>query len=92
AFANEKIDLTQAEGLADLIEAETRAQRRQALGQAGGVLKALCAKWREDIIKAASLVEAAIDFSDEADVPELVERQARPVISALARDISAQLD
>lgn len=92
AFANEKIDLTQAEGLADLIEAETRAQRRQALGQAGGVLKALCAKWREDIIKAASMVEAAIDFSDEADVPELVERQARPVISALARDISAQLD
>ena len=83
AFANHKLDLTQAEGLADLIEAETEAQRRQALRQSGGALRALCEAWRENIIHAASLVEAALDFSDEADVPELVEGRARPVVRAL---------
>lgn len=92
AFAAGKIDLTQAEGLADLIEAETAAQRRQALRQSDGALKDLCEAWREEIIRAASLVEAAIDFSDEADVPELVENQARPVVAALAKSISVHLE
>lgn len=91
AFASGKIDLTQAEGLADLIEAETRAQRRQALRQTGGALKDLCDKWREEIIRAAALVEAAIDFSDEADVPELVDKQARPVVSVLRDTLSDHL-
>jgi len=91
AFANGKIDLTQAEGLADLIEAETRAQRRQALRQTGGALKELCAQWRDGIVRAASLLEAAIDFSDEADVPDLVENGARPVVSALRDALSRHL-
>lgn len=83
AFENNKLDLTQAEGLADLIEAETQAQRRQALRQSGGRLRALCDDWREKIIHGSSLVEAALDFSDEADVSELVGSQARSVIEEL---------
>lgn len=92
AFANGKIDLTQAEGLADLIEAETRAQCRQALQSSSGSLKTLCDDWRVEIIKATSLVEAAIDFSDEADVPELVEKQAQPVVTRLAQTITGYLE
>ena len=91
AFDNDKLDLTQAEGLADLIEAETQAQRRQALRQSGGDLRELCDEWREKIIHASSLVEAALDFSDEADVPDLVGRQARSVVDDLAGDISRHL-
>ncbi len=83
AFENNRLDLTQAEGLADLIEAETQAQRRQALRQSGGRLRALCDDWREKIIHGLSLVEAALDFSDEADVSELVGSQARGVIEEL---------
>ena len=83
AFENNKLDLTQAEGLADLIEAETQAQRRQALRQSGGGLRALCDAWRNQIIHASSLVEAALDFSDEADVSDLVGTQARGVIGEL---------
>ena len=92
AFQNGKIDLTQAEGLADLIEAETSAQRRQALSSSSGSLKALCDEWRTDIIKAASMVEAAIDFSDEADVPQLIENQALPVVTRLAQTISSYVE
>lgn len=91
AFANGKIDLTQAEGLADLIEAETRAQRRQALRASAGDLKDQCDAWREELIKALSLVEAAIDFSDEADVPELVEKKALPVVTRLKDTIAHHL-
>ncbi len=92
AFDNDKLDLTQAEGLADLIEAETQAQRRQALRQSGGDLRELCDEWREKIIHASSLVEAALDFSDEADVPDLVGRQARTVVDDLAGDLSRHLE
>ena len=89
AFENGKLDLTQVEGLADLIEAETTAQRRQALNQSGGALRELCVEWRGQIIHAASLLEAALDFSDEADIPELIEMKARPVVEELLRSIGA---
>jgi tRNA modification GTPase len=92
AFANGKLDLTQAEGLADLIEAETRAQARQALRQTGGGLRDLCEEWRTQLIHAASLVEAALDFSDEADVPLLVESKARPVVEATLGSLARHLD
>ena len=68
AFENGKLDLTGVEGLADLIDAETAAQRRQALRQAEGALAKLYAGWRQRLIGATALLEAAIDFSDEADV------------------------
>ncbi len=71
AFLNGKFDLTSAEGLADLIEAETVAQAKQALNQAGGALEKLYNKWRESLLKTISLLEAYIDFPDE-DIPEEV--------------------
>lgn len=67
-FANGKLDLTQAEALADLIDAETEGQRRQALRIAGGALRRQVEGWRTALIDAAALVEAELDFSDEADV------------------------
>ncbi len=68
SFENGKIDLTAAEGLADLVDAETDAQRRQALRQAGGALARIYEGWRQDLVAALALVEASLDFSDEADV------------------------
>lgn len=68
AFENGRLDLTAIEGLADLIEAETEAQRRQAVNQAGGALGRVYEGWRTRLIEARALIEAAIDFSDEGDV------------------------
>jgi tRNA modification GTPase len=68
AFEHGKIDLTEAEGLADLIAAETDAQRRLALKQLSGDLHRAAEGWRGDLLRAQALVEAAIDFADEGDV------------------------
>jgi tRNA modification GTPase len=70
AFDNGRLDLTEVEGLADLIAAETLAQRRQAFRQLKGLIGDQAEAWRREIIEAMALVEARIDFSDEADVPE----------------------
>ena len=70
AFENGRLDLTAVEGLADLIGAETEAQRRQAYRQLKGLLGKRAETWRARLIEALALVEARIDFSDEADVPE----------------------
>jgi tRNA modification GTPase len=70
AFGNGKLDLTEVEGLADLIAAETRAQRRLAFRQLKGLIGDRAEEWRRELIEALALVEARIDFSDEADVPE----------------------
>ncbi|MCC8941636.1 tRNA uridine-5-carboxymethylaminomethyl(34) synthesis GTPase MnmE, partial [Bradyrhizobium sp. Arg68] len=69
AFENGKLDLTEAEGLDDLIHADTDRQRRQALRQLQGLLGDRARDWRERIIAASALIEAGIDFSDEGDVP-----------------------
>jgi tRNA modification GTPase len=69
AFENGKLDLTEAEGLDDLIHADTERQRRQALRQLKGLLGDRARDWRERIIEASALIEAGIDFSDERDVP-----------------------
>jgi len=92
AFENGKIDLTQAEGLADLIDAETEEQRRQALRQAGGTLSSLYEGWRQSLIEAAALVEASIDFSDEADIAADSFAQGRDVVEGLLRHMHAHLD
>ncbi|MBB94715.1 MAG: tRNA uridine-5-carboxymethylaminomethyl(34) synthesis GTPase MnmE [Rhodobacteraceae bacterium] len=68
ALENGKLDLAQVEGLADLIDAETEAQRRQAERIFSGGLGALAESWRADLIRAAALLEATIDFADE-EVP-----------------------
>ncbi len=68
ALENECLDLAQVEGLADLLDAETEAQRKQAVGVLSGALGDLAGAWRTDLIRAAALLEATIDFADE-DVP-----------------------
>lgn len=83
AFDNGKIDLAEAEGLADLIDAETEGQRRQALRQASGVLSSLYESWRTALIDASALTEAAIDFSDEGDVGTQSFEQARGIVTTL---------
>jgi tRNA modification GTPase len=90
-FENGKLDLTAAEGIADLIDAETDAQRRQANRQASGQLAQLYDGWRTQIIQAQGLVEASIDFSDEADVAAGAVAQARAVARSLKAQIEAHL-
>lgn len=92
AFDNEKIGLTEAEGLADLIDAETEAQRRQALRQTSGELEVLYGHWRESLLAVLGLVEAAIDFSDEPDVSADAVRQGEDGAGELLRSITCHLD
>jgi len=92
AFEAGKIDLAQAEGLADLIDAETEGQRRQALRQADGALSSLYNGWRSALIDASALVEAAIDFSDEGDVGDKAFNQAHAIADSLLTAIRHHLD
>jgi tRNA modification GTPase len=91
AFENGKLDLTEAEGLADLIDAETEAQRRQAIRQSGGALRALYDGWRARLIEALAAIEAELDFSDEGDVPDTVATQSRAIAADLRDEIAAHL-
>ena len=91
AFENGKLDLTAVEGLADLVMAETEGQRRQALRQLQGALGKRAEGWRQRLIQALALVEARIDFSDEADVPEDLLAPALAIARALADEIAAAL-
>jgi tRNA modification GTPase len=90
AFDNGKLDLTGAEGLADLVDAETEGQRRQALRQAEGGLAALYDGWRERLLEGIALLEAEIDFPDE-DLPAGVASRAAPIFAALADAMTAHL-
>ena len=92
AFENGKLDLTEVEGLADLINAQTEGQRRQALRQTQGALRDLYENWRGRLLRAMALTEAALDFSDEVDVAEDALAQARNQIRELAPTIAAHLD
>ena len=91
AFDNGKIDLTTAEGIADLIDAETEHQRTQALVQASGALNRLYSGWRADLIRAQGLVEAAIDFADEGDVSDGAFEQALVIAIELEGHVRAHL-
>lgn len=90
AFANGRIDLAEAEGLADLLSAETELQRRAALAMASGAFSAQIEQWRERLLQASASVEAILDFADEDDVSELPpEFGAR--LDHLRKDISSWL-
>lgn len=91
AFENGKLDLSAVEGLADLINAETAAQAKQALTQAEGSLRDRAAAWRERILRAQALAEASIDFSDEEDVAEDAMAQAKAEAATLLRELSSEL-
>jgi len=90
AFANDRLDLTAAEGLADLIDAETAEQRRQALRQMGGALADLYDGWRRELIRACALAEAAIDFPDE-DLPTGLGDDLAAAIDGLDNAIAAHM-
>jgi tRNA modification GTPase len=91
AFENGKLDLTAVEGLGDLIAAETAAQRRQAFRQLKGLIGERAEAWRQALIDALALVEAGIDFSDEADVPADLIAPAVQIARRLRDDIAAAL-
>jgi tRNA modification GTPase len=90
AFLNGRLDLTEAEAVADLIEAETPAQRRQALRQMSGELAALCAGWRERLRRLLAHQEALIDFPDE-DLPPEVEAGLSAEMAELAEALARHL-
>src|SRR6185312_7362518 len=91
AFENGKLDLTAVEGLADLVGAETEAQRRQAFRQMSGTLARAAEAWRARLVQALALVEARIDFSDEADVPEDLVAPALAIAPELEAEIARAL-
>jgi tRNA modification GTPase len=88
AFENGHLDLAQAEGVADLVDAETEQQRRQALEQLGGRLSRVQARWRDDLTEALAMFEAAVDFPDE-EVPADVAGRARPILERLVAELDA---
>jgi len=90
ALASGRLDLTEVEGLADLIEAETEAQRRQAVAVAGGALRRAAEGWRAGLVDAAALVEATIDFVDE-DVPAEVTAEVAATVAGLRAGLAAAL-
>ena len=87
AFDNNKLPLTSVEGIADLIDARTEAQRKQALSQAGGHLADQAADWRDQLLDAYSLLEAEIDFADEGDAPSAVMPQVRRILIELGSSL-----
>jgi len=91
AFEHGKLDLTQAEGLNDLVLAETEAQRKQALGQLGGGLSKIYQAWRAQLLDLQADIEATIDFSDEEIPPGLLERVAAGV-KTLKADLEGALE
>ena len=80
AFENGKMDLTEAEGLADLIDAETEGQRKQALRQMQGGLRGIYEDWRETLLDALAQIEGEIDFPDEQDIPDALSHKAYPFL------------
>ncbi len=89
ALENGRLDLAQVEGLADLIEAETEAQRRQAVRVMTGALGEIAGRWRRSLIRATALIEATIDFVDE-DVPVDVVPEVRALLTDVVGEMRAE--
>ncbi|MEJ7932701.1 tRNA uridine-5-carboxymethylaminomethyl(34) synthesis GTPase MnmE [Sphingobium sp. AN558] len=93
AFANGRMDLNIVEGLSDLLTAETEQQRRSAMMMAEGHFSQRIEQWRRELLKLAAMAEAALDFSDEDDVPDAdIEMQIGGAVSALAAEVGRQLE
>lgn len=91
ALENDRMDLPQVEGLADLIDAETEAQRKQALKVMQGDLSEKCERWRNNLIRAMALLEAVIDFADE-DVPVDVTPEVLTLVNEVLAGLDTELD
>lgn len=92
AFENGKMDLTEIEGLSDLLSAETEAQRRLAVRLASDEMHLKVARWREELVRARAFLEAEFDFSDEDDVPDSMVEEVRSAVSILKENIGAALE
>src|SRR5207237_9312684 len=86
-----KSDLTEVEGLSDLLEADTDMQRRAALRETLGESRTLFSRWRMELLQAAALIEALIDFSADEDIPPEALDDAARILSALEQEIAAHL-
>ena len=91
AFVNGRMDLTEIEGLSDLLAAETETQRRAALAQQGGALRALYEGWAERLLHLRAMIEAELDFADEEDVPDDASAGTFEASQALAAEMKAHL-
>ena len=91
AFLNGKMDLTAAEGLADLIDAETEMQHKQAINQLGGALLKIYDNWRKNLLELIGLIEAYIDFPDE-EIPASTVNSVNDLVQKLINEIRAHLD
>jgi tRNA modification GTPase len=91
AFLNGKLDLTAVEGLADLLHAETEAQRRQALSALEGGLRDRLERWRQALLRVAALIEAELDFADEDDVPSDIGRAALVAVPSILAEMQEAL-
>lgn len=92
AYLNGKMDLAAVEGLADLIDAQTEAQRRQALRQLDGALGAWVAVQRARLLRALAAAESAIDFADEGDVAGDLEAEVLQLVGVLQDALAAELE
>ncbi len=92
AFLNGKVDLLAAEAVADLVNAETEAQRRLAVFNREGAQRELYADWRRRLIEARAMIEADLDFSDEADVPGSVAEGVGPGVSDILAEIRSHVE
>lgn len=91
AFANGKLDLTSAEGLADLISADTDLQRQRAIRQMSGALSEQCRSWRKILLESQALIEAHLDFPDEEEIPGDVSDELRQSLTLLLQSFEASI-
>ncbi|XP_065573663.1 tRNA modification GTPase GTPBP3, mitochondrial-like isoform X1 [Artemia franciscana] len=91
AFLNNKLDLTKVEGLADLLNAETESQRKQALRQVGGDLELLYKNWRRQILKSIANVEAFIDFAEDENISSTAIQEVEEIVKKLIYEIKNHL-
>lgn len=91
AFENGKLDLTEIEGIADLVASETEAQRKQALGQSCGDSREIYDGWRQRLIHMRALIEAELDFSEEEDIPDEISKEGFAQVVAIKNEIQIHL-
>ncbi len=91
AVLNGRMDLTEAEGLADLIDSETQAQHKQAMQQMRGGLRSIYIGWKENLLDALAQIEGEIDFPDEEDIPGTLSHKAYPILDKIKQDIESLL-
>ena len=92
AFENGKLDLTEVEGIADLVSSETEAQRKQALSQSRGDSRETYEGWRKRLIHMRALIEAELDFSEEEDIPEEISKEGFAQVLLLKEEIENHLN